>query len=312
MIYSPHGEDLLKAFKQKFEAAHPGVQIDYLDLGSQEIYDRVKLEQTNPQADIWWGASATTFTRAAAEDLLAPYQPSWANLIPTENRDSQHRWYGIYQTPEVIVYNRDAVKAEEAPKDWDEVLDPKWRGKVLIRDPIFSDTMRTIFGAMILNNWQNGPDPGYEWLRKLDANTKEYTANGTLLVQKLARQEGLISLWDLPDVALAINQHQMPLAFEIPRSGTPVVIDGIAIVKGSRNLEWARKFYEFVTTEEHLLLAAKDFYHPPLRTDIARDKLPQWLRAIEIKVMPIDQARFNSELQTWMQYWNNQIKNQNH
>jgi len=50
-------------------------------------------------------------------------------------RDAQDRWYGTCETPEVIVYNRDVVHAEEAPKDWDDVLDPKWRDKILIRNP---------------------------------------------------------------------------------------------------------------------------------------------------------------------------------
>ncbi|MEW6730384.1 MAG: extracellular solute-binding protein [Acidobacteriota bacterium] len=312
-IYSPHGEDLLEAFKAKFEAAHPGVKVQYLDLGSQEIYDRIKLEQANPQADIWWGASSITFERAASEGLLEPYRPSWADKLNNDLRDDQDRWYGTFLTPEVIVYNREAVKLEESPKDWDDVIDPKWRGKLLIRDPIPSDTMRTIFGAMILRQWQNSnsPQQGYDWLRKLDANTKEYTVNSALMIQKLARQEGLISVWNLPDVALSIYRDNLPLAFNVPSSGTPIVIDGIAVVKGTRQPELARQFYEFATNEENLLLAARDFYHPPLRTDIDRAKLPAWLAQVDIKIMPVDKTRFQSEIQQWMQYWDSQIRNQN-
>ena len=64
---------------------------------------------------------------------------------------------GPYETPEVIVYNSEAVTAAEAPKDWDDVLDPKWRDKVLIRNPNPSDSMRAIFGAMI---WRFYKDTG--------------------------------------------------------------------------------------------------------------------------------------------------------
>jgi iron(III) transport system substrate-binding protein len=77
----------------------------------------------------------------------------------------------------------------------------------------------------------NSPERGYDWLRKLDANVHEYTADGTLLMQKLARQEGLVSLWDLPDVRLYKEQKNLPVAYNIPTSGTPVVTDGIAIVR---------------------------------------------------------------------------------
>src|SRR5262249_18571271 len=86
LIYSPHGKDLLEAFKTRFEAANPGTEVRFLDMGSQEIYDRVKLEQANPQADIWWGAASATFERAASDGLLEPYKPTWADLIPTELR----------------------------------------------------------------------------------------------------------------------------------------------------------------------------------------------------------------------------------
>lgn len=313
LIYSPHGTELLEAIKARFEEKNPQVEIQFLDLSSQEIYDRVKLERANTQADIWWGASAITFGQAAEEGLFEPYKPTWADKVPEIARDSQDRWYGTFQTPEVIVYNQTALKAEEIPKDWDDLLDPKWKGRLIVRDPVRSDTMRTIFGAMILRQWSAAqtPDAGYDWLRKLDANTKEYTVDGTLLLQKLARQEGVISLWDLPDVALAINRQKMPLEFVIPASGTPLVIDGIAIIKGTKQLKLAQEFYEFVTTEENLLLAASEFYHPPLRTDIDKAKLPDWLRKIEIKPMAVDQTLYKTNIQDWMRYWDSQIRNQN-
>lgn len=313
-IYSPHGVDLLEAFRTRFEAANPGIAVRYLDLSSQDLYTRIKLERENVQADIWWGAAANTFDKAANDGLLEPYKPSWADKIEPFAHDSQDRWYGTYQTPEVIVYNKALLKPEEAPKEWDEVLDAKWKGKLLIRDPLRSDTMRAIFGALIMREWeqQNGPQGGYEWLKRLDANTKEYTTDGTLLVQKLARQEGQVSLWDLPDVAIAIYKNNLPLDFHVPASGTPVVVDGIAIVKNTKNLELAKKFYEFATNEESLVIAAKDFYHLPLRKDVDRTKLPEWFAKLEIKPMPFDQAKFKSGIQEWMLYWDSKIRNQNH
>lgn len=313
LIYSPHGTELLEAIKARFEEKNPQVEIRFLDLSSQEIYDRVKLERANTQADIWWGASSITFEKAAEEGLFEPYKPTWADKVPEIARDSQDRWYGTFQTPEVIVYNQAALKTEEIPKDWDDLLDPKWKGRLIVRDPVRSDTMRTIFGAMILRQWSvaQTPSAGYDWLRKLDANTKEYTVDGTLLLQKLARQEGIVSLWDLPDVALAINRQKMPLEFVIPASGTPLVIDGIAIIKGTKQLKLAQEFYEFVNTQENLLLAASEFYHPPLRTDIDKSKLPDWLSKIEIKPMPIDQTLYKTNIQDWMRYWDSQIRNQN-
>jgi len=202
LIYTPHGQDLLKDFIDRYKKVHPETDVQFLDMGSRQVLERVRAERNRPQADLWWGAAHTTFQQAAEENLLAPYRPTWAEKIPSISRDAQDRWYGTYETPEVIVYNSEAVKAEEAPKDWDDVLDPKWRDKVLIRNPTPSDSMRAIFGAMIWRFYKDtgSPDKGYDWLRRLDANVHEYTADGTLMIQKLVRREGLISLWDMPDV----------------------------------------------------------------------------------------------------------------
>src|SRR5258705_9653285 len=199
LIYTPHGQDLLHDSISRYQAIHPGVDIQFLDMGSREILERVRAERNRPQADLWWGAAHTTFQTAAEENLLAPFRPSWANSVPASARDGKDLWYGTYETPQVIVYNSDAVRVEDAPHDWDDVLDPKWRDKVLIRNPNPSDTMRVIFGAMIwrFSKDSGSPDKGYEWLRKLDANVHEYTADGTLLMQKLARRGGLGRFWDV-------------------------------------------------------------------------------------------------------------------
>jgi len=204
LIYTPHGQDLLKDFVARYNQQHPDVEVQFLDMGSRQVLERVRVERNRPQADLWWGASHTTFQTAAEENLLLEFRPTWADKVPDTARDPKNLWYGTYETPQVIAYNSDAVSAQDAPRDWDDVLDPKWRDKVLIRNPNPSDTMRAIFGAMILRFYKdtNSPDKGYEWLRKLDANVHEYTADGTLMMQKLARREGLITLWDMPDVRL--------------------------------------------------------------------------------------------------------------
>nr|MDP9178854.1 extracellular solute-binding protein [Gemmatimonadota bacterium] len=242
IVYSPHGKDLLQYSEKEFEKAHPEIDVQWVDMGSQEVLDRVRAEKDNPQGDVWFGAPAEAFDRATRENLLEPYIPSWSNAINVEGRENGDHWYGTYLTPEVIAYNTEAVSAAEAPKDWDEVLDPKWKGKILIRDPIASGTMRAIFGAIVARAVARtgSPEAGYEWLRKLDASTREYVLNPTILYQKLGRQEGIITLWDMPDIATLKQRTGIPVDYVIPSSGTPVLVDGIAIVKGTRHPKEAR------------------------------------------------------------------------
>jgi iron(III) transport system substrate-binding protein len=312
LIYTPHGQDLLKDFVARYEAVHPDVKIEFLDMGAREILERVRTERNRPQADLWWGAAHTTFQTAADENLLAPYRPSWADNVPAGSRDSQDRWYGTYQTPEVIVYNSEVVRPEEAPKDWDDVLDPKWRDKILIRNPNPSDSMRAIFGAMIWRFYKNTgkPDQGYDWLRRLDANVHEYTADGTLLMQKLVRREGVITLWNLPDVWIYKEQKNFPVGYVFPASGTPVITDGIAVIRGTQNEEEARKFYEFVTAPESLALAAKKYYRIPVRTDIDHKQLPAWMN-VPVNEMPLDWELLRKQSGDWLRYWDTEIRGRN-
>ena len=209
----------------------------------------------------------------------------------------------------MIAYNSEAVTEAEAPHDWDDLLDPKWRDKVLIRNPNPSDTMRAIFGAMIWRFYKDtgSTDKGYEWLRKLDANVHEYTADGTLLMQKIARREGLVTMWDMPDVRLHKEQKNFPVGYKIPASGTPLIIDGIAIVRGGPNTEEAKRFYEFVTTPESLAYAAQKYYRIPVRTDVDRAQLPAWMNE-KFTVMPLDWDLLRKNGGDWLRYWDTEIR----
>lgn len=312
LVYTPHGQDLLRDFIGRYKQAHPDVEVQFQDMGSQQVLERLRLERHRPQADVWWGAAHTTFQTAADEGLLAVYRPTWADRVLAEERDAQDRWYATYRTPEVIIYNSDAVTREEAPKDWDDVLDPKWRDKILIRNPNPSDTMRAIFGAMIFRFYRqsNSTEQGYDWLRRLDANVHEYTADGTLLMQKLARREGVVTLWNMPDAELYRQQRKFPVAYHVPASGTPVVTDGIAVIQGAPNAEEAKRFYEFVTSPDSLVHAAKTYYRIPARTDIDPAQLPAWMNEPFTR-MQLDWDLLRREGGNWLRHWDAEIKGRN-
>ena len=99
LIYTPHGQAQLKDFIARYKQQHSDVEVQFLDMGSREILERVRAERNRPQADLWWGAAHTTFQTAAEENLLAAYRPTWADKVPASSHDAQDRWYGIYETP---------------------------------------------------------------------------------------------------------------------------------------------------------------------------------------------------------------------
>jgi iron(III) transport system substrate-binding protein len=310
-VYSPHGRDMLQAFEKRYEALHPDVDVQAVDMGSQEVLDRIRSERANPQADVWWGAPSPMFEDAAADSLLERFAPTWAAQLSPDARDPEGYWHGTYLTPEVIAFNTAAVPAAEAPKDWEELLDPKWKGKVLIRNPVESGTMRAIFGMIIYRGIRAGGDTtqGMQWLRRLDGQTKEYVLNPTLLYQKLARQEGLVTVWDQPDIDALKAKQSYPIDYVIPTSGTPLVIDGVAVVRGAPNAERARDFVEWIGGAA-VVPAAREFFRIPARTDIPNDSLPPSLQATRaaIKAEPMDWALYQRESTGWMRWWDEHVR----
>ncbi len=306
VVYSPHGEELLTAYETAFEAEHPDIDVRWLDMGSQDVLDRLRTERGNPQASLWWGAPQSLFVQAAAEGLLEPYQPTWSAAVTPDARDGRNRWFGTYLTPEVIAYNTTAVDSAAVPADWDALLDPAWNNRLLIRSPLASGTMRAIFGALIMR--QPSVEEGYRWLARLDANTVSYPADPTQLYLKLSRGEGDLTLWNMPDIYLQSRDNDYPFGYRLPASGTPVIVDGIALVRGGPQLEAARQFYEFVTTREALIDQARRFHRIPAREDVPQDSLPAWIQEANLQPLAMDWERLAREGPAWMQYWDERIR----
>jgi iron(III) transport system substrate-binding protein len=311
VLYSPHGRDQLTLLERAFERRHPDIDVRWLDMGSQEILDRLRFERVNPQADVWFGGPATIFDRGVKDSLLAPYRPIWADHVNGSGSSANGLYYPVYRTPAVIAFNSRAVSRDEAPRDWDEVLEPRWRDKILIRDPMASGTMRAIWGLILMRSVRETGDTGrgMAWLRRLDGQTKTYTISPALLYEKLARQEGLVSLWDLQDILIS-QAKGMPLGYVFPRSGTVVIDDGIGLVRGSRHPAAARAFIDFVGSIEAQLLAAREVFRLPSRTDLPADSVPFWVAEVEREmiVADMDWDLLSRDGPAWMSYWDQHVR----
>ncbi len=175
-----------------------------------------------------------------------------------------------------------------------------------------SGTMRTIFAHIIYreSGGTGDPEAGYEWLLRLDAQTREYALNPTLLYQKLARQEGLVTMWNMPDILTLRATTGLPIAYRLPESGTPVVVDAVAVVGGSERREAAEAFVEFVGSEEAILDAAELFFRVPARQDIPTERLPEWAREElpRLRIMEADRELLRERTSEWMRHWDDRIR----
>lgn len=311
VVYSPHGRDQLILLEQAFEAKNPTIDVRWLDMGSQEVLDRLRFERVNPQADVWFGGPTTIFDRGAQDTLLAPYRPAWCDRVEQRGVGPGDLYFPVYRTPAVIAYNNRAVSAAEAPKDWNDVLAPRWTDQLLIRDPMASGTMRAIWGLILGRSVRETGDTtrGMAWLRRLDAQTRAYTLNPAILDEKLARQEGVITLWDLPDILISRSKG-MPFSYVFPSSGTVVIDDAIGLVRGSRHPEAAKAFIDFVGSPAAQLLAARKVFRLPARIDLPADSVPPWVAGVEreMVVAEVDWKLLAQQGPRWMAYWDQHVR----
>ncbi|MBZ0101830.1 MAG: extracellular solute-binding protein [Thermoanaerobaculia bacterium] len=311
VVYSPHGRDLLQLFEAEFERARPGIDFRFLDMGSQEVYDRIRSERANPQADVWFGGPDAIFARAAAEGLLAPLRPAWAEAVPEASRAPGDFYFGTYRTLPVVVWNSAAVDAAAAPADWEDLLAPRFAGRLLVRDPMASGVMRTFFGYVLARAEADtgSTDAGWAWLARLDAATRDYVANPALLFEKLARGEGDVTVWELTDVLLHRAAGDS-LGFALPASGTPVIDDSVALVAGAPHAAAAAEFLDWVGSLEAQSLAAERAFRLPARQDLTADRLPEWAREVlaQLVVADYDADRAAAQGPAWMSRWDEQVR----
>lgn len=310
-IYTARDKGLAESVVADFVAANPDYdgKVQILTLGAQEALERIRAEKANPQGDIWWGGTSQQMQQAATDDVLSPAPQDVIDAVPESSRDADGLWVGEMLLAEVIVYNHDMISAAEAPKDWDDLIDPALGDQIVIRDVQASGTMRSIYAAMIDREFEatGSADAGYTWLEALDANTKVYAANPTDLYLRLTRQEAAITAWNLQDVMLQIEKQDAPYTPVVPTSGAPMLVDGVAKIKGGPSSAGADAFLSFLISEDTQTKLAETYFQIP-SIDLA--KSPSWLADLNLVEMDVNWARIAENETQWIDYWAANIKGQ--
>jgi iron(III) transport system substrate-binding protein len=311
IIYTGRDKDEVAQVVELFTQKYPKYKgkVDTLTLGAQAALERLKAEKANPQAGFLWGGTQQGLQQAAAQGLLAPSSPTHAGLIDPSRKDAMGRWYAEMLLPEVIVYNHDLLKPDEAPKDWDDLIGPAFKGKIVIRDVAPSGTMKTIYSAMMYRQGATtgSPEAGYAWLRKLDANTASYTPSPDDMYFNLDRGVGTVTLWNLQDALIQPLKNHRPWTYVIPDSGVPILLDGVGVVNNPKSMEAALDFENFLLEPQLQLQLAKDYYQIPAMQLPDAGK-PEWLANLKIKEMKIDWDALSAKQDEWMNYWAQNIK----
>lgn len=311
VLLTPHGQEMLEEYEAAFEAAYPDIDLVGRFVPTGQVLSQLRIDRDRPQVDVWWGGTSAFFGQAKDEGLLQPYRPSWADASRTDYHDADDMWYAHFLQVPAMMFNSNIYEPSEIPDRWDELLSADWKDKIVIREPMNSGTMKTIYTGLI---WARGgeahdPQAGYEFLKRLDAQTRSYLPNPQALYDRIAKSRaGYLSLWNLTDIIFQSEANGYPFGFRVPSGPVPVSLDPIGIVAGAPNAEEAKLFYEFVTSKESCLKLARDHFRILARSDIAPEELPPMMREIQFQPMEIDLAQFDRLQVQWMQHWLDSIR----
>jgi len=255
-----------------FEAAYPGVGVEVHRTGSQRILQRVMQElQANLKlVDVIHTSDAGHFVLLKDKKLLLKYTPAGVDVFPPGFKDRDGYYYGLRATVNVIAYNSKIISAAEAPRTWKDLLDPKWKGRLVTAHPGYSGVIATHVLALVhLYGWDY-------W--------KQLAQNRLMLVQSAVDPSGVVASGERP---VAVNggdytfyqtkKKGNPVEIVYPKEGVPLVISPSAIAAGAPHPNAAKLFTDFTFSKEvqQVLADTEGLYtgHPEVTYPTDKPKL---------------------------------------
>ncbi len=305
VVYSTHGEDMLETVADAF-TAETGVKVDFINLKGA-LADRIRAEKANPQSDVMYGAPSSVFLEMKGEGLFDAFAPTWAGKIDPLFKDSESYWFGTIQTPVMMFYNTEMLSSEKAPKDWFDLTAPQYKNSLVFRNAL-SSSARATYSALLQQFEQKGDlQGGWQYLKDLDTNTKNYYGSGSMLFQAVGRKEAAVSFMVLNSIIDNKIKNKMPLEVIDAASGSPVITDGIALIHGAKHPEAGKAFIEFAGSAKMQAALAKKFNRLPTHPEALADS-PEWMAQTTFKVMNVDWQNLASKQSAWMQQWDAEVK----
>lgn len=299
VVYTTHPEEMLEVISDAF-TEKTGVEVEFINLKG-ELADRVRSEKENPQADIMFGGDTATYMLLQEEGCYDPAKPDWADKVEDTYKEKDGYWYGTYRTPMVLFYNSELMSAEEAPKDWADLVKEEYQGQIVTRDSL-SSSMRSTISSLIQYQMANGSEEdAWKFVEGLSANTKNYYNSGSMMFQAIGKGEAAISMAVINDVLTNQEENGMPLEMVIPESGAVVITDCIAKIKDAPHPNAAEAFIEFVGSEEGQLLTANEFNRMPV-SDAVLAECPDWMQT-EFTALDVDWTAISENQSEWLEKW---------
>jgi iron(III) transport system substrate-binding protein len=264
-----------------FEAAYPGIKVEVHRTGSERILARVmqELKANIKNVDVVHTSDAGHFVFFKEQKLLTRYTPAGVDGFPAGFKDKDGYFYGLRATVNVIAYNTKTVTAAEAPKTWKDLLDPKWKGKMVTAHPGYSGVIATHVLALV-NQY------GWDYFKQL-------AQNKLMLVQSAVDPSGVVASGERV-VAVDGGEYTFyqtkkkgnPIEIVYPKEGVPLVVSPTAIMSTAPHPNAAKLFTDFGFSREiqQVMADSEGLYtgHPEVKYPTDKPKLS------ELKLLTVD------------------------
>jgi iron(III) transport system substrate-binding protein len=287
-----------------------GTRVAVVQKATGEMFAQVKAEAANPKGDIWWAGAADAYLQAAEEGLLDDYRsPNVAQLYEWAQRItelSKGRVSGVYGGIIALGYNTELVARKKlpVPRCWKDLTNVAYKGEVMLGNPNSSGTAYLMLATLVQ---VFGEDEAFRYLRAVHPNVNQYARSGIGPMTAVTRGETAIGSTVLHGVINEIMRG-FPVKPILPCEGVGYEVGSMAIIKGARNLENAKRFFDWALTPEaqQIGLDIKE-YAIPTNSTVALP--PQVPKLTDIKLINYDTAKFGSaaERKRLLERWEREI-----
>lgn len=271
VVYGSCEEPYLAAVCQQFEKLY-GIKTQFQRLSTGQVPVKIEEENGNPSADVWFGGTNNPYDELAAKGFLDnSYVPAnAAHLLKDLYKDPNGYWYGIYTGLLGFMVNKDELARMnlEAPKTWDDLLKPEYKGLIWFSNYNTAGTPKLAANLMLQ---MKGHDEGIKYLVELDKNVKIYTKSGSGPSKNVGTGECVIGIGFLHDgITQILDNGYENVQLIVPEDGTACEIGPVAIFKGAKHINAAKLFMEFALSPDCVELAEQNGSYQFLVIDTAK------------------------------------------
>lgn len=258
-VYTALETDQLKAYQEAFNKVHPDVEIKWTRDSTGIITAKLLAEKARPAADVIMGVAASSMVVFEREGMLQPYAPANLKAINPKFRaaGATPTWVGMDVWGAAICYNVAEAAKQGLPRieSWKDLLRPEFKGKVVMPNPNSSGT-----GFLDVTAWLQmfGEKGGWDYMDQLHQNVAVYTHSGSKPCVMAGSGEFPVGI-SFEYRANTVRSKGAPIDVIFPKEGLGWDLESTAIVKGTPQLEAAKKLADWSTTREANELYAKNF-----------------------------------------------------